>query len=490
MQSCRLPGFWLAWGLLGLAAGLPLRASGDDQPPGRDDRPAGEAGLLPKADGYRGIWYMNQPTGDRYRYKYSGGFATYPQQHMPIAVYAADAHKTFFVYGGTTGNAAPPGQSGSVRPQLLHMVSYYDHAAHLVPRPTILLNKQTDDAHDNPTLALDAAGHLWVFSNAHGTSRPAYIHRSRRPYDIDDFEQVTTTNFSYGQPWHVPGRGFLLLHTRYAPGRQLFWMTSPDGLQWTEPERLAAIEQGHYQVSWPWRDRLGTAFNFHPRQGGLNARTNLYYVETPDLGRSWRSVDGQTVTPPIDRADHPALVRDYQREGRLVYLKDLQYDAQGRPVILYLTSGGYRPGPDSEPRQWHTAHWTGSQWEILPFTRSDHNYDHGSLYIEDDGTWRVIAPTEPAVQPWNTGGEVWMWVSRDQGRTWRTQRRLTGNSSREHGYVRRPLNAHPDFYALWADGLARRPSESRLYFTDRLGTQVWRLPERMQGETAAPEPAW
>src|SRR4051812_7107154 len=29
-----------------------------------------------KDDGYRGIWYSNQPTGDRYRYKYSGGFAT------------------------------------------------------------------------------------------------------------------------------------------------------------------------------------------------------------------------------------------------------------------------------------------------------------------------------------------------------------------------------------------------------------------------------
>ena len=33
----------------------------------------------------------------------------------------------------------------------LHMVSYYDHASGTVPRPRILLNKHTDDAHDNPT---------------------------------------------------------------------------------------------------------------------------------------------------------------------------------------------------------------------------------------------------------------------------------------------------------------------------------------------------
>jgi hypothetical protein len=41
------------------------------------------------------------------------------------------------------------------------------------PRPAVLLDKKTSDAHDHPTLALDASGHLWVFSNAHGTSRPS-----------------------------------------------------------------------------------------------------------------------------------------------------------------------------------------------------------------------------------------------------------------------------------------------------------------------------
>ncbi len=54
-----------------------------------------------QADGYRGIWYMNQSTGDEYKYKYSGGFATYPQQQEPIAIYSAAVNKTFFVYGGS-----------------------------------------------------------------------------------------------------------------------------------------------------------------------------------------------------------------------------------------------------------------------------------------------------------------------------------------------------------------------------------------------------
>src|SRR5688572_7656882 len=79
-----------------------------------------------KADGFNGIWYANQPQEDEYKYKYSGGFATYPQQHIPIAVYAKEANKTFFVYGG-----AKPGTR-----ELLHMISYYDHVTSTVARPT------------------------------------------------------------------------------------------------------------------------------------------------------------------------------------------------------------------------------------------------------------------------------------------------------------------------------------------------------------------
>lgn len=58
--------------------------------------------VLARDDGYRGIWYANQPSKDEYRYKYSGGFATYPQQQLPQAIYAKEVNKTFFCYGGRT----------------------------------------------------------------------------------------------------------------------------------------------------------------------------------------------------------------------------------------------------------------------------------------------------------------------------------------------------------------------------------------------------
>ncbi len=440
---------------------------------------------LPRDDGYRGIWYYNQPSGDQYRYKYSGGLGTYPQQITPFAHYAPEVDRTFFCYGGTA--------EGENR--LLHMVSYYDHASRTVPRPAILLDKATEDAHDNPALMLDGEGHIWVFSNAHGRSRPAFIHRSVEPWAIDRFEQVAETNFSYSQPWWLPGRGFLFLHTLYAgpeeggpPRRRLFWSTIDAEGDRSEARQLAGVELGNYQVSWRAGSKVGTAFNYHPEPVGLNARTNLYYLETDDTGRTWRNAAGEAVKTPLRRPENPALVHDYRSDGLLVYLKNVQFDRRGRPILLFLTSRGYASGPENDPRAWRTARWTGEEWEILPVTQSDNNYDYGPLYVEPDGTWRLIAPTATGPQPYNPGGEVAIRVSEDRGRSWREVKRLTADSERNHTYVRRPVNAHPDFYALWADGNARESSESRLYFTDREGSRAWRLPARMAGEVADPEP--
>ena len=431
-----------------------------------------------KDTGYRGIWYFNQPTNDEYVYKYSGGLGTYCAKHIPLAVYAPEAEKTFFVYGGKK-----LGQRS-----LLAMASYYDHRTGSVPRPTIVIDKKTDDAHDNPVISLDDGGYIWVFASSHGTARPSYIFRSKSPYAIDDFDRVRETNFSYPQPWYISGEGFLFLHTRYEGGRVLHWMTSPDGVTWSQGAPLAFIDQGHYQVSWRHGTKVGTAFNYHPNGLGLNYRTNLYYVETHDMGNTWRNARGEPVKVPVCTVSNAALVHDYAADGLKVYLKDLNFDAEGCPVILHLTSKGWEPGPENGPREWRVAHWTGETWMIYTVTTSDNNYDTGSLYIEDDGMWRVIGPTETGQEPFNPGGEVAVWTSDDRGKTWIKQRQLTSDSPYNHTYVRRPLDAHPGFYALWADGHARRPSESRLYFYDKTADRVMRLPYHMEEDFAPPEP--
>jgi hypothetical protein len=446
--------------------------------------------LNQKADGYRGIWYMNQPSNDQYVYKYSGGLGTYCAKHRPFAIYCKQVDKSFFCYGGA--------QKDNDR-QLLHMVSCFDHATRTFPRPTILLDKKTDDAHDNPVISVDAEGHIWIFSTSHGRARPSYIHRSVKPFDIEEFKQIPATrvidgkqvpftNFSYMQVWHVPGQGFSAFFTRYADPvkRTIGFISSVDGVSWSRFQRLAAIDEGHYQVSGVGRTKLGSMFNYHPNGKGLNWRSNLYYVQTTDNGESWRTIDDQLLEIPLTEPNNAALVRDYKSERLNVYLKDIQFDSHDHPVLLYVTSKGYQAGPTNDPRTWTIARWTGSQWKFSEITTSDNNYDFGELWMENDNQWRLIAPTEPGPQAFNPGGEIAMWLSVDQGATWNKQKQMTSGSKRNHTFVRNVINAQPEFVSIWADGHGRQPSDSKLFFSDSSGN-VFQLPQQM-GKSAAPIP--
>ena len=88
-------------------------------------------------------------------------------------------------------------------------------------------------------------------------------------------------------------------------------------------------------------------------------------------------------------------------------------------------------------------------------------------------------------QAYNTGGEVSLWTSIDEGKSWTRKKQMTVNSPRNHCYPRRPINAHPDFYAIWADGNGREPSESNIFFCDIEGN-VFRLPRQFDGDAASP----
>jgi len=444
---------------------------------GRAQNPTGQPAAVRTVDGYRGIWFdLGQKS--KYGSKYSGGLGTYTAKHHPLAVYAPAVQKTFFVYGGTTQKD---------QRHLLAMVSYYDHPSKTVPRPVVVHDKQgVDDPHDNPSLQIDQNGHLWVYVSGRGRKRPGHVYRSGKPYDIESFEHVAQREFTYPQPWWINSRGFLFLFTKYTGVRELYWSASdPKGRSWSKDRKLAGMG-GHYQVSNERDGRVITAFNMHPG-GHPDKRTNLYFLQTQDNGKTWQTAGGEVIQTPLTDPQCAALVHDYRARKRLVYMKDIGFDAEGNPVILYLTSGNHQPGPPGAPRTWTLAHWTGGKWAPRDIAPSTHNYDMGSLYVEPDGTWRLIAPTEPGPQPHGTGGEIAVWISRDQGKTWKKTRNLTRQSAANHGYVRRPRHAHPEFYGFWADGNPDRLSESHLYFTNQSGDRVWRLPYNMKDAPATPE---
>ena len=191
-------------------------------------------------------------------------------------------------------------------------------------------------------------------------------------------------------------------------------------------------------------------------------------AETPDEGTI--HVSGR-----LADIKNPALLVDYAAQGRLVYTCDLNFDAAGNPILLYVLSRDFRPGPAGGEREWTVAHWRGGKWNFSTVATSDHNYDMGSLYVLKD-EWLVVAPTDVGPQKWGTGGDMVLWASRDEGRTWTRRQQVTQGSEFNHSYARRPVNARDPFFAFWADGNPDTPSPSRLYFSDASGKNVFRLP--------------
>ena len=428
----------------------------------------------PKANGYRGIWFTLGQFSE-YGDKYSGGLGTYTANHIPMAIYAPEVKKTFFTYGGTTAKDEK---------HLLIMVSYFDHQKGVVPKPVIVYDKKgIDDPHDNASVSLDDKGFLWVFVSGRAKARPGLIFRSTKPYSIEAFDQVKEGEMTYPQPWWMNGKGFLYLFTKYTKGRELYWSTSADGKTWAPDQKLAGMG-GHYQITNVWKDKLVSVFNYHPG-GDVNKRTNIYLAQTDDRGKTWKTIDGQILETPLADIHCPALVHDYETEKKLVYLNDLNFDSEGNPVILAVISNDFAPGPKGDPREWTIIHWKNGRWNYSKVCNSTHNYDMGSLYTESK-VWRIIGPTEAGPQKLGTGGEMALWESKDEGKTWTKIRNITSHSERNQSYARRPLNANNEFYAFWADGNADQLSESKLYFCNKTGDKVWVLPYDMKDEFAKP----
>lgn len=434
-----------------------------------------------KVDGYRGIWFeLNQ----KYEYgdKYSGGLGTYTAKHIPLAIYAPEANKTFFVYGGTTKKDER---------HLLCMVGSFDHTTGMVSKPLIAYDKKdVDDPHDNPTISIDDEGYVWIFVSGRSTKRLGVKLKSTAPFSIERFEIVGTSEFTYPQIWHTEN-GFFHFFTKYSGVRELYFETSKKGKTWSPTQKLAGIpsakdeKSGHYQVSNQYEngEKFGTFFNRHI-DGHPDTRTDLYYTETSDNGASWTTVGHKSIQIPISEIADPTRVVDYHKQKKNVYMKDMAFDKKGNPVCLYITSGGHEPGPQNAPYEWRITAWNGKKWHTSIVCASNHNYDMGSLFVEDN-VWTVVGPTENGPQKYGVGGEIAIWTSKNAGKTWHKKKQITANSALNNSYVRRPLNHKAPFNFFWANGNPEKISSSELFFGDFEGN-IYLLPYDMKSDFEKP----
>ncbi|MFH0842538.1 MAG: BNR-4 repeat-containing protein [Bacteroidota bacterium] len=427
-----------------------------------------------RIDGYKGLWFSAGQIQE-FGYKFSGGSATFGSQHRPVAIYSPESDKTFFVYGGTT--------SAKER-HLLIMISYFDHSINVVPKPVVVYDKMgVREPFDNPSLAIDPLGFLWVFISGSERIRPGMIFKSTKPYSIDSFEKVAEKEMIAPQPWWIGNDGCIVIFIKKINEPEIFFSASTDGIRWTENNLLSSMG-GHAQLSEIRGKKLTTVFNYFPG-GDPDKQTNIYLLETEDMGKTWKTIDGKSINIPLVHPGNEALVKDFESEGKLVYISDINFDMDGNPVILAIISNMSDPGPDRERREWMILKWIDQKWDYKKVCESDHNFDAGALYITEK-EWSVIGPSDPGPQNFRTGGEIVCWKSTDKGENWSESRKVTSGSQVNHSFVKRPVNANKEFYAFWTDGDADKLSPSNLYFTNQKCRKVWMLPYDMSSAFKKP----
>jgi hypothetical protein len=208
-------------------------------------------------------------------------------------------------------------------------------------------------------------------------------------------------------------------------------------------------------------------------------------LQSDDLGKTWQTIDGKPVQIPLTDVENDAIIRNYEKEGKEVYLSDLDFDSDGNPVILVIVSGNPDPGPDAGLKNWFVISRKVGTWNFNKVCESTHNFDRGSIHIEGS-EWKVIGPTEQGPQLYGTGGEVALWISRNGGVEWQKVTNVTIHSINNNSFVRHPLNAQKDFFALWTDGNANELSKSYIYFTNEKCDKVWMLPYDMKEDFRKP----
>ncbi|MGM0494192.1 MAG: BNR-4 repeat-containing protein [Armatimonadota bacterium] len=417
----------------------------------------------------RGVWYHCGAANllPSQGAVYSGPMATYCAWHRPMAIYRADANRTYFVYG-SAGN----------RPT----ISFYNHTTGEWAYPVVIGENPDGDAHRNPTLLVDDEGYLYMFWGAHG--HESFVSRSLRPHDISEWElrsALEEMGATYPQPWMLR-EGELFVSYRKAPGWRC--RTSTDGAKtWSDPVDIAAFgvapeATGAWEFAiygatvaedGPYPRKVHFAFS---RLGGgtpeeieskhlWGRRYNLYYTYSDDGGETWRRSDGDAYDVPIEE-DQAQLLYDSGTRG--VWIKDIQIDPAGNPMILFLEGE-----VETFHAWWKVARVTPNGWQIVDVTGSDHMYDAGALMIFDDADIRIWGPSAPS-QPHEDGGEIEEWRSPDGGGTWTRTCQLTSGSQYSHNHVK-PVMGHRDgpgdVRAIWSYGDSRKPPETedvRLYF--------------------------
>jgi len=334
-------------------------------------------------------------------------------------------------------------------------VAAFDHDSG-VPTTAVLHSKLQVDDHSNPALLVWPDGRIDVFYAGHNGNR-MYYRVTKNPEDITSWEPEVTmpTNtsgpygFTYPNPIRLGAEAKTYLFWRGGNYNPTF-ATRQDGQSgWSPARNLIMVSGQRPYVKYDFKggDTIGFAFtNAHPAEA---SDVNVYFAYYRNGGIY--KANGSRIAS-LGTAIAPSQADKVFDNADKVWVHDMVFDAQGRPVIVFADF------VSATDHRYRYARWTGSAWvsyEITPAGGSisldgKQPYYSGGITLDHENPNTVYLSRD-------LGGifEVETWTTPDGGKSW-SRTAVTASSSANNYRPISPRGLIPfssDMSVVWMRGI-------------------------------------
>lgn len=388
---------------------------------------------------YTGMWYGIAGF-------YRGASATFPSNMQPMAVYDAVSDRTFFTFANGYWPASV-------------VAGYFDHARGVIGGVSRIIDLPDADGHRNPTIHIDAAGHVYVFAN--GKSSPIWVRKSRYPRDLSAWDWAASVpgQNTYSQP-HALTPGEITVFYRPTPGYGWAYRRSANGgASWGGETVVVAPANpaidGVYALTASRGASVHMVWTVLDSQKQL--RRHLWHAQSSG-GAAWAKADGTPLSLPIDARTGAERVFDSGEDQ--VNTQDLALDPAGNPLVL--VSHGQIGGA----WRFKLVKRKSGAWQAFDIgALGDRQFDCGGLIVDSADRLRALLPTGPGGIAKEDGGQIEEWLSEDAGESWSLSRTLTADTF-NNNHVKVVRDGRPGFRAFWSYGDPRSGSGALVRFWD------------------------
>lgn len=365
------------------------------------------------------------------------------------------------------------------------------------------------DSHGKPTLLIDDEGYIHIFYGGHGGEREGVGENllggahagdnkhavSTRPLDISEWEDLDNISRfgTYNQALKMDNGDIYLFYRHGAHRSNWVYQHSTDnGRTFGEPvsflKRLRREDIEATDSWYPWvargeRDEIIVSYDYHVCRdrypgphGHQGERHNLYYMVFDTSDGTWRNVEGEELTLPVDREESNAMTLVFESEEMWTFNQSSALDDRGYPhigIVMGPDVGVRHGGPKAMRHfRWNGSEWVGGHDAGMPVSRGD-------IDPRSQDKVRFLLAYSDRVDGRSVGTIGW-WESDNGGETFvqgDILLAIPGSGVTTSAFIH---NAHPDARVIVAQTAEEGSRLRNMYLVGDSGP-ISRLPENWQG---------